>query len=68
MAVQIMNSEELQNEIRLTFARACADSLEKSIELVLAAKKEDRAGMVEAVADLHATTCLKLINGISPRS
>lgn len=61
-----MSPEDVKNEIKLIFARACAASLEKRIDHILSSKKEGRAEAVEAVAAMHATTCLKLTAAFNP--
>lgn len=61
-----MHRESLDDQIKLIFAKACADSLPKGVEHILTEQAEARMAAIEAVAQLHATACLKMMAAFNP--
>ncbi|MGH8418008.1 MAG: hypothetical protein ACRER8_12110 [Pseudomonas sp.] len=58
--------EAFDNQVKLIFAKACADSLVGSIGHFLSSTPECRAEEIEAVAELHAVACVKMMKAFNP--
>lgn len=55
----------MNDKLKLIFAQACAESLHTAIGHVLSTREKDRQKVIEAVATLHYSCCMKMMSAFS---